>query len=419
MKKGILIYFVIFNIHAVYSQITGSDINIQKELIELNKRQIPSFSNKEIEQNIAEWLKNENNGTSIIAGRYNMYKPYIDSIRKKYDLPWFVTLIPAANTGFEPKFKDQSGYAGMWPLGYLIGKKYELTETALYDERRDPFKSTMAACKYLKELQNIYQDWLKTITAFRIGPARLNQVIHASGTLDFNIIYSNLEPEERLPILQFYAAAIALNIGIEKEIIKPTAINWVKSDTVHSISQIVPFSILNEKFNISVSEFRNLNPGLKTDFIPYMGRPFVFKLPVNKVNDFKRKRDSIPIWLNIEFEPKISFDTIVEVFDGDTATIIQSNQELTNEVVINTPQIKVPKKTWVYYKIKRGDAIFTLTDIFDCTESEIKQWNHVYKKNFLIVGKVIRFNVDSEKKLFYKQINTMTLKQKRALANKD
>jgi muramidase (phage lysozyme) len=109
MKKGILIFFVIFNINAIYSQTTGTDINIQKELIELNKRQIPSFSNKEIEQNIAEWLKNENNGTSIIAGRYNMYKTYIDSIRKKYDLPWFVTLIPAANTGFETKFKDQSG----------------------------------------------------------------------------------------------------------------------------------------------------------------------------------------------------------------------------------------------------------------------------------------------------------------------
>ena len=64
--------------------------------------------------------------------------------------------------------------------------------------RRDVEASSVAACKYLAELHNIYKDWPKTITAFRIGAIRLNQAIRLAGnSLDFNDIYAQLTPEEK------------------------------------------------------------------------------------------------------------------------------------------------------------------------------------------------------------------------------
>ncbi len=148
---------------------------INKLLTKYESRGLPQFRVPELYVEIAERLENHDGTTAILVGRYLKYQELIEGERRKHKLPWFVGFLPAANTGFEPRFRNESGFAGMWPMPYLMGKKYGLLQTALYDERHDAQKSTEAACKYVFDLQNIYQDWLKSISAFSVGPARLTK----------------------------------------------------------------------------------------------------------------------------------------------------------------------------------------------------------------------------------------------------
>lgn len=403
----------------VWSGLGAQSVNVEKEIKKLETRGLPYCYNAEIEQYTQDWLLNENGGTSIVLGRYKYYSQQIDVVRKKMDLPWFVTIFPAANTGFEPRFKDESGTAGMWPLSYLMAKKYGLKQLALYDERRDPQASTLAACKYLKDLYQIYGDWLKVITAFRIGPARLNQVIHEAGTLDFKEIYEFLEPEERIPVIQFYAAAVALSYSQETGMIGEVAYSQVETDTVSSVNVIVPVKLIQDHFNVNLNEFRNLNPSLKADYIPYLGKPFVFKLSKKDAKRFRMKKDSVMYWISERTIEPMKYDTLLEVLENnDTLTIIKSKDELEEEENTVIPKLHSQRKVWVTYKIKKGDALFTLTDIFDCTAEQLRSWNKV-RGNYLAVGKTLKFYVLAEKKSFYLSLNRLSLPEKRKVAEQD
>jgi len=193
------------------------------------------------------------------------------------------------------------------------------------------------------------------------------------------------------------------------------AINNVTLTKVDGITQPIPFSLFDEKFGIGIAQMREYNPGLRTDLIPYMGKIFNFNLP-NAIEDrYKGARDSISVWLNGAPQMELTFDTLTQVFDGDTVVIIETEQ------VAEPPKLieERDEKVWVYYKIKRGDALYTITDIFDCTVGEIRRWNNLNSKMFLIAGKRLKFYVPASKKSYYQQIDKMSLAQKRERAKSD
>lgn len=403
--------------------------DVQLRLKTLEVRGLPFFYNNDIEQTVGDWLKNENESTSIFYGRMQYYGDDIDRIAVKYGLPWFVKYIPAGNSGYEPRYRDESGASGMWPLSYTIGKKYNLRQTALFDERRDPIKSTEAACLYLRDLYVIYGDWLKVITAFRIGPIRLNQVIHGlGGDLDFAHIYEALEPEERLPVIQFYAAVTVLHHA-QQYGIQPMSVGIPDAVSITSINAVVPFAVLNDKIGVGLSDLRNLNPEFRADAVPFLGAPCELKLPKRYADVYNRKRDSLPYW--ISSKPMISqritkVDTLL-VGDGDSAVsmvVAQGDQSVTDSNGVTPPIPKTILKTpadakmWVYYKVKSGDAIYTLSDIFDCTPAQMKSWNHLHS-NQLRVGAMLKFYVPVKRKSYYVRLNAMTIAQKRNIAGAD
>lgn len=452
--------------HVSGQAIKGVDIESELKEIEKRGQGLTIYRGAGVIENIKEWLENENNSTRIVAGRYFYFRNIISAegmkIRNPWNgdlIPWFLYVLPAANTGFEPRFKAEDGASGMWPLPFRIGKKYGLTQAALFDQRRDPVVSSQAAIKYIYELQNIYRDWNKTITAFSIGPARLNQLIHATGSLDFDVIYQVLEPEERQPIMQFYAALVCMQV-LEKrgELDKyPYLVPPIKS--VVSIEQNVPFQAISDNLPIELEQLRELNPSYKADYVPYMGgNAFSIVLPKETAILFEEKKDSLAIWVRKYLgkeEPKItlgenpmqenailSYDTIIEVVDGDTLRIIEASQEVNekapNRKTVNQSSTSVVSsnpvksnsnstatsdnndtKVWIYYTIKKGDALYTITDVFDCTTQEIKSWNGIRKNNFLMAGKKLKIQVPTSKKAYYQKINSMTIQQKRNLALND
>ena len=409
-----------------------SQSDIQLKIKSLEQKGLPYFWNAEIELSIRDWLKNENQSTSIFLGRYQYYSAMINPILADKKLPWFLAYMPAGSTGFEPRYRDEGGSSGMWPMGFTMGKKYGLKQTALFDERRDPTKSSQAALSYLNDLHIIYKDWLKAITAFRIGAIRMNQIIHElDGELDFERIYLLLEPEERIPIIQFYSAVVVLHYAKDFGI-KPLPFAELGSAQVLSVSEPVPFSLLNEKLGIGLMELRMLNPELRADVIPYMGGDFVFRLPKEYVSRYNSMRDSIPGWLHgfggndhgvVRRLPNVEIkEEVVAMENKDTAVLMEiasNDQSVVDAVGITPPRPKTSEyKVWVYYRVKAGDAVYTLSDVFDCAPEQLKQWNRL-RSNSLVVGTQLKFYVPATKKSFYTKINSMSISQKRNLAAKD
>ena len=73
---------------------------------------------------------------------------------------------------------------------------------------------------------------------------------------------------------------------------------------------------------------------------------------------------------------------------------------------------------WVEYTVKKQDGLYTLSDIFDCTIEEVKQWNDM-TGNGIFIGQKLKFKVDDAKLKEYKKIESMSTEQKLELAKKD
>jgi membrane-bound lytic murein transglycosylase D len=415
----------------IISLISFADVysqdEIEKKLRLLEQKGLPYFYNNDIKQNAESWLKNENRVTSIIAGKQSYYSAKLEIAQRTNGLPWFIKYLPAANTGIQPNFVDMDGSSGIWPLNFSMGKKYGLRQNSLLDERRNVDLSSDAACKYIKDLYTIYRDWPKVITAFKIGGVRLNQVIRlANNSLNFADIYEKLTPEERAPIVQFYAAITVLSYQAEFGI-TPDEMYSVLSDTVSTVVSL-PFSYIQSKTGIGIDHLKQLNPEFKSEIVPYFGTITYFKIPSDKKVVYNRVRDSFRIWLVETTKPPILYDTIVKVVDSVTYIEIKPKADEKkppgperSPVVVSpppAPKPAAPVKLWVWYKVKPGDGFYTLSDVFDCTIPELKAWNGV-RNNALIAGTTFKFYVPSAKQSYYQQINYMTQVQKRNLALKD
>jgi membrane-bound lytic murein transglycosylase D len=87
-----------------------------------------------------------------------------------------------------------------------------LTINSIVDERRDPVKATYAAAKYLKDMYDIYHDWILVIAAYNCGPGNVDKAIRRSGNRkDYWEIYYRLPRETRGYIPGYIAATYILN----------------------------------------------------------------------------------------------------------------------------------------------------------------------------------------------------------------
>jgi membrane-bound lytic murein transglycosylase D len=73
------------------------------------------------------------------------------------------------------------------------------------DERRNTYKSTVAAAKCLIYLHNMFDDWLLTLAAYNSGPARVLSAIKKSGSRNFWVLQKYLPLETRKHVKKFIA----------------------------------------------------------------------------------------------------------------------------------------------------------------------------------------------------------------------
>lgn len=249
---------------------------------------------------------------SYALGAGNFYIPIFEEALDYYGLPLELKYLPVIESALEPKAKSSAGAVGLWQFMLATGKRYDLKVNSLIDERQDPYKSSWAAARYLRDLYKIYRDWNLVIAAYNCGPTNVNKAIHrADGVRDYWTIYPYLPSETRGYVPAFIAANYIMNYYCEHNICPMKTKIPITTDTV-TIMRDLHMQQVAELCNIDVEAIQALNPQYRTQLIPGSSGPMTLRLPTETLNTFIDLKDSV---YNYRVDELLTRRSCVEVDD--------------------------------------------------------------------------------------------------------
>lgn len=390
-----------------------------QKLLKTNSK-VPIFFNEQVKKQIGVYIKNLNNSTAILIGKTQYYNQNYGAIFDSAKVPRQLFLVASAFSNCDPLYLDDDGGSGMWALTYAIAKKYLLTTNSYIDERRNPKAGTIAASKYFNDLNEIYQDWLKSLVAFRTGPINMNMAIHrANNSLDYDNIHPFLSADYQNAAVNYMAFWFIWNYYHEYKIV-PVKYKLPETDTVQ-VQREIGFNAISYNLNISEDILRLCNTDLRLDIVPTSYNEKGLRIPKDKKAEYIEKSKLLfpEQYSGIDSSVRDSLILDNNPLQPRNLTKVDS---LNNQNDEEEDEPKKPKTTdnsivTIYYTVKYGDNLLLLADVFDCKLSDLKKWNGI-KKDAIFKGQKLKVRVPKKKMAYYKKINTMTMSQKRKLAQR-
>ncbi|MBI3882964.1 MAG: lytic transglycosylase domain-containing protein [Sphingobacteriales bacterium] len=154
---------------------------------------------------IQDYMRLHGNHLQKMKGWGLPYFNLIENILIQYGLPKELKYIAVIESNLSTGATSQVGAGGPWQFMPYTAKDYGLKVNGYIDERRDYFKSTNAAARYLLYLYSQMHDWLLVMAAYNGGAGRVNEAIRRSGSRDFWKLQYYLPEESRTYVKRFIA----------------------------------------------------------------------------------------------------------------------------------------------------------------------------------------------------------------------
>lgn len=230
----------------------------------------------------------------MVSVGFNYYFPIFENALQKYELPSELKYLACIESALRQNAYSPARAAGLWQFIPATGIMQGLEVNSYIDERYDLYKSTDAACKFLKKLYNKFDDWHLAIAAYNCGPGNIDKAIARSGGhRTFWEIYNYLPQETRAYVPFFIAATYVMTYHCEHGLCGSVTDIPVECDTV-MVNRMVHFEQIAHCLNLPMEVVESLNPQYIRDIVPgSLEKPHSITLPANKAISFLERQDSI------------------------------------------------------------------------------------------------------------------------------
>lgn len=161
--------------------------------------------NPNAESYMQDYLRLHSSSLVKMKGWGQPYFNLIDNILSQYGLPRELKYLAVIESNLNSGATSWVGAGGPWQFMPYTARDYGLVVNRVFDERRDYYKSTHAAARYLLNLYSQMHDWLLVIAAYNGGPARVYSAIKKSGSRNFWSLQYYLPQESRNHVKKFIA----------------------------------------------------------------------------------------------------------------------------------------------------------------------------------------------------------------------
>jgi membrane-bound lytic murein transglycosylase D len=250
---------------------------------------LPDVRNSAVEREVS-WYVNH---PTYLQRAQQRAEPFLYNIVQqieRQEVPGEIALLPVVESAFQPQAVSPAKAAGIWQFIPATGRHYGLRQNHAYDGRRDVYASTRAAIKYLKKLNRQFNgDWLLAIAAYNCGEGAVERAIrrntYAGLPTDFWSLDLPQETRSYVPRLLAVSRlmADADHYGVDLIHIP----NQARYKPV-KVTQTLDLAMAADAADMSLEQFKALNPGFKNSFVDPEGSVRLF-VPADKSKTFKKE----------------------------------------------------------------------------------------------------------------------------------
>lgn len=332
---------------------------------------IPLVYNHQVRDMIDLYAVKKRKLTEHMLGLAQLYFPMIEETLDRYGIPLEMKYLAIVESALNPIAKSRVGAGGLWQFMYGTGKQYKLDVNSYVDDRNDPYAATIAACKYLNDLYKIHKDWLLVMAAYNCGTNNVTKAIRRSGgKTNFWEISPFLPKETRAYVPAFIAVTYVMNHASDHNLVPIIPIYKNHEVDTVLVKNFLTFNELSEKLNVSKDELLFLNPAFRKGVIPSSSeKSYTLRLPKRCIPDFINNETAL--YAYNEKKGKMNFDMPLAKKDKESYTTKEGTQ---------------------YHKVRGGESLALLSEKFNITVAQLKEWNNLNEKGSIKSGQRLIIN---------------------------
>ncbi|HEY0655946.1 MAG TPA: transglycosylase SLT domain-containing protein [Chryseosolibacter sp.] len=130
--------------------------------------------------------------TIFLIKRANRWLPQIEKILKEHNIPEDFKYLPLIESNLMNVVSPAEA-VGYWQILKTSGKEFGLEISDEVDERYDPLKATVAACKYLNQAYRKFGSWTLVAASYNRGMGGIERAIENQGEKNYYDLFLNEE----------------------------------------------------------------------------------------------------------------------------------------------------------------------------------------------------------------------------------
>lgn len=358
--------------------------------------------------------------------RGSKYLPMIESVFRAEGLPLDLAYIPIVESAFKPNALSRAKAKGVWQFMRGTALENGLRHDWYIDERSDPEKATIAAAKYLKTLNRMFDgDWHLALASYNGGPGRVQRALKRYKVEDF---WSLVErgrrtlPRETREYVPMILAAMIVARNPAQYGIQFTAEPPVQYEKVR-VPKAVDLRRVAEWTDSTIDVIQSLNPELRRWTTP-VRYEYEVKVPVGtaetlraRLADASESELTAVKWYTVRRGE--SLKTIARKLRVNRLDLAEANQlrvssrvragqsliiprapatvlaarsdrpappaitasrtiaQGADEAPVVLASNTRPKVERTTHRVRRGDTLFSIARLYNTTVDKIKSWNRM------------------------------------------